>query len=45
MDLLTTSVSLLVGLVLGGLIGLLWARSRPQDAGIVKQFMPYGWGG
>ncbi len=35
MDILTTSVTLLVGLVLGGLIGLLWARSRPQDTGIV----------
>ena len=29
MDLLTTAVTLLVGLVLGALIGLLWARSRP----------------
>jgi DNA recombination protein RmuC len=35
MDLLTTSATLLVGLVLGGLIGLLWARSRPQEAGVV----------
>jgi DNA recombination protein RmuC len=35
MDLLTTSVTLLVGLVLGGLIGMLWARSRPQDPGVV----------
>lgn len=35
MDLLTTSLTLLVGLALGGLIGLLWARSRPQDSGIV----------
>ena len=35
MDLLTTSVTLLVGLVLGGLIGMLWARSRPQESGVV----------
>jgi DNA recombination protein RmuC len=35
MDLLTTSVTLLVGLVLGGLIGMLWVRSRPQDSGVV----------
>lgn len=35
MDLLTTSVTLLVGLVLGGLIGMLWTRSRPQESGVV----------
>lgn len=34
MDILTTLVTLLVGLVLGALIGLLWARSRPQDTGL-----------
>ncbi|MGB0100444.1 MAG: DNA recombination protein RmuC [Nocardioides sp.] len=38
MEILTLFLTLLVGLALGGVVGLLWARSRPEHAaGLVDQ--------
>ncbi len=35
MDLLTTLATLALGLALGAVIGVLWARSRPRDEGVL----------